>query len=298
MAGSRGILADLQDTDVDAIRTRFRKLRLRSFPDDINPGTGLRVRYDLPRALAISTVFELNSLLIPQGSAIHLVELAWPEICRAAIAAGVAADVLPRPRAMPSAAGPVVVMMPNAFAIGPPADAVPARIAKADESATAAPTIRLDLSRLVGMLKAVDGGGLPDAMDALERRFGWTEATLPRGRAKSVPRSGTFLDEGPYLQRAAALLAADDEEFDADLSSASAARLQALLDYLLTPSPVDVWKGEIGESADGLRLKHLLSIYGEERKLKPSKVYPGHLAIRAGEDVGDLARRFVATVRR
>lgn len=295
-------LADLGGTDGDAIRTRFRKLRLKPFLDDIQTGTGKRVRYDLPRSLAIMATFELNGLLFPQGQSVWMVERAWPEFCRAAIAGAVEAGILPRPRAMPASAGPLVTLFPDAFASGAQAEVLAARIGPDDMEAAGAPLVVVDARRFVAAL-APDAenppAGLSAALGRLELAFGWTAPALPGGvtRLSEFDRGGgTFLERGPFFERATALLSAPAKAFG-EASPHTRARLQALLDYVLDPAPVDQWKGFVGDErptgGPGLRLRQLLSEFGSVRGLEPSKTWPGTVMTALEGDLAATAMDFV-----
>ncbi|MEI5688081.1 MULTISPECIES: hypothetical protein [Sphingomonas] len=253
-------IAEISGTDPESIRIRFRKLRLRPFPRDIRTGTGVRVRYDLARSIALATVFELNSLWVPQGSAVSIVERAWPEICRAAICAASNQGLLRLPPAAPSSVGPVVTFMPDGFASAATADIVAARVGSRQDAAGSG--LRLDMSHQISALvSAVDTGDPGVAFADLEARFGWT-----RSHDAAVPDhpAGDFLDDGPYFDRAEALLSlAPDVDVAAD--AVPSERMQALVDYLADPSPVDVWKANLGTSADKPRLGHLLMAFARLR---------------------------------
>ncbi len=253
-------IADINATDPEAIRIRFRKLRLRPFPRDIRTGTGVRVRYDLARSIAIATVFELNSLWLPQGNAVSIVERAWPEICRAAICAASDLGLMRLPPAAPSSAGPVVTFMPDGFASAATADIVAARVGGRRDSAGSG--LRLDMRRQISALvSAVDTGDPGAAFADLEARFGWTRS---HDTAASDRSARDFLNDGPYFDRAEALL---DLAHDADVAADAAPsdRMQALVDYLADPAPVDVWKTNLGTSANKPRLGHLLMAFARLR---------------------------------
>lgn len=261
-------IAGINATDPEAIRIRFRKLRLRPFPRDIRTGTGVRVRYDLSRSIALATVFELNSLWLPQGSAVSIVERAWPEICRAAICAAADLGLVKLPPATPSGAGPIVTFMPDGFAPPNAADVVAARVG--DRMASTGSGLRLDIGRQISALaSAVDTGDPGAAFAELGTKFGWTR---PHDTVASGRPAGDFLDDGPYFDRAEALLGlARDTDADADADADAAAnvapsdRMQAIVDYLANPAPVDVWKANLGTAADRPRLGHLLMAFAKLR---------------------------------
>ncbi|NYD89211.1 hypothetical protein [Sphingomonas melonis] len=253
-------IARLNATDTEAIRTRFRKLRLRPFPRDIRTGTGVRVRYDLARSIALATVFELNSLWLPQGSAVAVVERAWPEICRAAVCAASELGLLRRPRAAPSSAGSIVTFMPDGFASGAVAEVVAARVGGSTEPAGFG--LRLDMARQVSALvSAADSSDPETAFVDLEARFGWTH---PRDLAAPDQPGGDFLHDGPYFERAEALLGMAHGS-GAAVVVEPPARVQALVDYLADPAPVDAWKAMLGTRADQPRLGHLLMAFARMR---------------------------------
>ncbi|WP_210357256.1 hypothetical protein [Sphingomonas beigongshangi] len=252
-------IAGLNGADPDAIRSRFRKLRLRPFPPDIRTGTGVRVQYDLARSLALTTAFELN-VLLPQGGAVAIVEHAWPEICRAAICAAADLGVIRRPAAAPSAANAVVTFMPDGFASGAPAQVVAARVGDDGDQPVAG--IRMDLRRHVVALTAA--GEVKDAGAAfsdLDSNFGWSPTKDPGPRVRS---DGTFLEDGPFFMRAEALLEVSKSVGEARDSPAHI-RAQALVDYLSHPAPVDAWKMSIGRRSDRPRLGHLLQAFAAMR---------------------------------
>lgn len=250
------IIADLNATDPEAIRIRFRKLRLRPFPSDIRTGTGIRVRYDLARSIALATVFELNSMWLPQGSAVAIVERAWPEICRAAICAASDLGLMRRPPAAPTSAGAIVTFMPDGFASGTAADVVAAHVS--GRTGSTGSGLRLDMARqvsaLVSAVDAVDPGA---AFVDLEAKFGWTR---PQGTAAPTDPTVGFLEDGPYFQRAAALLGMMTCS-NSNANVRSPIWSQALVDYLAHPAPVDAWKASLGMSADRPRLGHLLMAF-------------------------------------
>lgn len=282
-------LAGLVGADGEAVRIRFRKLRLRPFPD-IQTGIGQRVRYDLPRAIAIAAVFELNALLLPQGQAVALVQRAWPEVCRAAIAAAVELDLARHPAGMPDSAGPNLALMPDAFARGASADVVAAVAGSVWPSASHAPAIQIDMRRIVGALSAAASGSedaLAMSAAELEQSFGWSRPILKSGEVSRVVRGVSFLAEGPWFERAEALLTAPDGSFEPSRRPDAAIRMQALLDYLLAPAPVDAWKGEIGECKSEPRLKHLLAAFGRDRGLQV--FIPHVLTSSAGPEPADRA---------
>lgn len=251
-------IADLNATDEEAIRIRFRKLRLRPFPSDIRTGTGIRVRYDLARSIALATVFELNSLWMPQGSAVAVVERTWPEICRAAICAASELGLMPRPAAAPSCAGAIVTFMPDGFASGRSAEVVAARASGASRTAGAGLHLNMigQVSALAGAVDAVDPGA---AFVDLESRFGWTAGDDAVTRKGPI---GSFLEEGPYFDRAAALLEWDGTAY-AIAGAQPRMRMQVLVDYLADPVPADMWKANLTSRSGAPRLGDLLMAFAK-----------------------------------
>lgn len=286
------MLAGLMASDEDAITSRFRKLRLRSFPDDFGDGTGNRVAYDLPRVLAFASVFGLNGLFIPQGHAVELVSRSWPELCRAAIAAAIGAGLVPAPRAMPSDAGQVAKILPLAFR-DEPVVAATNRPGKID---LASPSISIDQSRVVSRLVEVaEAAGcsrqLGGAFAELERLFGWS----PPVEIARLERTGSFLSEGPYVARAQALLEAPKEDFD-EARPDRRMRLQWLLDYLERPAPVDAWIAEGGTAENEARLKHLIHFWARDMGLKPRKEWLSTVGIKVGSDLRTRALELLSRV--
>ena len=285
------LLATLHECTTDQIRIRFRKLRMRPFPDEIRSGTGRRIVYDLPRTLAIASVFELNRMLVPQGQAVAIVEQTWPEWCRAAIAAAIEVDLLERPRAMPADAGRVLRLQPDAFAAGEP---VWASTTLSQETHPAGPCMSIDLSRIVRAIASPERDvrsqdDLIVAFTSLEETFGWTRPKIPsRAEVAKMTRGRDFLDRGPYLDRAEALLVAPDTSFEPQ-HPAACRRLQAIFDYLEDPVPIDAWKAEIGTEPTAPRLKHLLHAYSVDRGLVPRKSLPATLLNSALIDTRERA---------
>lgn len=273
-----GILAALFGTTRQRIRTRFRKLRVRSFPDDISHGTGVRIRYDLNRSLAIAAAFELNALGLPQGTAAAIVEASWPEWCRAFLAAAVELKIMARPAQMPFGAGTTLQI--GGGMLAEEGDAIlDVRVISSlnvDELAQR-PVIAIDLRRIARALldPAARAGGanlgaLAWQAGTMERIFGWTVPEIPfRGSVQDMWREPSFLDDGPFLTRAQRLLEGLPEEDGRQVDSRLRPRLQALLDYLEDPSPVDVWKREVGEDEALPRLKHLIADASRKAGLDP-----------------------------
>lgn len=304
---TEGMLASLHETDAESIRSRFRKLRLRPFPDDIRSGTGIRVVYDLPRILALAAVFDLNRLYVPQGHAVEIVQSTWPEWCRAYLAAAVDIGTLPSLAEMPDHASSVIHLQPDAyggtcFSSNEPFAGAEARTRREDGADGAAPMISIDTSRAVGRLtRATDlpaQAGLRAAFLGLDLSFGWTASDTPhRAGVEEMAYGRGFLDEGPYFDRADALLGATELDFDQAQRPLSFRRLEALLSYLERPAPLDRWKAEIGSEEDRPRLKHLLVFFAESMGLRVMDSYPSTMKALGVAGARALAMGYIAAAR-
>lgn len=102
-------------------------------------------------------------------------------------------------------------------------------------------------------------------------------------------RGSSFPDEGPYFQRAAALLEAPDAMFDPARHPAAASRLQSLVALCGAAGAIDAWKGDAGE----VRLKHLIYAFASERKLHTRERYGDTVATAGGDEVRHRALSFV-----
>ncbi|WP_093007160.1 hypothetical protein [Sphingomonas palmae] len=297
------MLADLHETSPENIRSRFRKLRLKPFPDEIRSGTGKRVAYDLPRVLALSAVFELNRLYIPQAHAIEMVENCWPEWCRAFIAAAGSYGLLPPGMETPHDSSPVLTVLADAFrgpSGGPELLSVPVPRDR-DEARPALPAVHVETRRIVAALAGMVASSrqLSEAFIDLERAFGWTPPATPhRASVAQMSRGRGFLDEGPYFDRAEAMLNAPPKSFDRAKLPIAHARLQALMAYLERPAPIDQWKAELGDDEGRPRLRHLLSFWADAKGLEVTERYPHTAETLAGRDVREAALHYIATARR
>lgn len=297
------LLADLHETSPESVRSRFRKLRLKPFPDEIRSGTGRRIVYDLPRILALAAVFDLNRLYVPQGRAVEMVETCWPEWCRAFIAAAVGQSLFPAPPYMPTGVSPSIRMLADAYRAedgGPELlDILPGSITAGVR--TGVPMIVVDAGRTVALLAGVvaNDAALTAAFSDLERAFGWTPPSTPhRAAVAEMSRGRGFLDEGPFFGRATALLNGTSSVTNPDGGPISFARTQALIEYLEDPAPIDRWKAEIGEEEDRPRLGHLLSFWAASRGLKVRHSYPEIAKVLAGRNVREMAFRYIASATR
>lgn len=294
------LIIDLHAAQPQAVRARFRKLRLRPFPDDIRSGQGNRVGYDLSRTLAILAVFEVNALHVPQGQAAAIVEATWPEWCRASIAAACELGLMTRPRDMPAWSAPTVTILPDAFADAPTAVAAHASGPDARLGEGGAPAITVDMARLMSELHAAapssDAEALTRAFEDLERSHGWTRKTFPsRSELAQVARGRGFLEEGPYQERAGTLL---DAALDGDghVLPQHRGRLQAIADYLDEPAPVDAWKAVVGTDGGSARLGHLLQAWGVQIGLTPRKRFPETVLATAGANPDLQARALLKAI--
>lgn len=290
------LLADLNDTSVEGVRTRFRKLRLRPFPDEIRTGTGNRVVYDLRRLLALCAVFELNRLFVPQGHCVQLVEAHWVEWCRASLVAAHRLGLAPAATSAPDEAVSVLRLCVNAFGADEQAPQVVFTAAEQrDADDPAAPALLVHAERMVAAIGAAsrDRSAASSAFGDLDAYFGWGRPELPhRAVVSEMPGRRGFLEDGPYFERAGMLLraAAPRSTFERD-------RLQGVVDYLERPAPVDAWKSEVGSDEDRPRLKHLLNIHAQRLGLVVRERYPETLAIADRENVGEIALRYIADAR-
>lgn len=300
-AALEAMIVGLHDADPEAVRARFRKLRLRPFPDDIRSTRGVRVAYDLPRVIAILAVFELNALYVPQGHAVSLVESTWPEWCRAAIAAAADVGHMPRPHEMPRWSSATVTVLPDAF--GSEVRAVAAYSTESDArlSTSPGPVIKTDVTRLIAAIRAsatdANGAALATAFVGLERSHGWTHKSFPtRLELAEIARGRGFLEEGPYLPRARALLDAKLDD-DGQVVATQRARLQAMLDYVDAPVPVDAWKANVGTAEGEPRLGHLLQAWSAGIGLKPRKPQPDTISCAAGDKARTRAAALLDAIR-
>lgn len=291
------LLVELSGGDKRSVAGRFRNLRQMPFPDAIRTGTGNRVEYDLPRVLALSAVFEVNALLVPQAHAVAVVQGVWPELVRGFIAAAVGMGILQKPGSMPSGLSATVSILPDGFSSAVPPTMTASNIAggPARIEAQEAADLRVDCAGLMARLApAIErSSGRPGAARAfgdLDRTFGWSVGSVPhRAAAAELVAGSSFLDRGPYLERADAFLRIcealpDRDDDDVPVRRRDRQAAQNLLDYLCRPSPIDAWKAEIGTDEGRPRLKHLLTAVGVAAGLKPIVLFPSTLHSTAGAD--------------
>ncbi len=275
------LIADLVGAEPAKVRSRYRKLRLRPFPDDIQSGTGVRVQYGLRRVLAIAAVFQLNNLYLAQGHAAAIVEASWPELCRALLVAAYSSELLPLPDDVPASAGAILEIGCGAVAAGelPLIDAAAVRLIDPNRLAVR-PSIALNLNQLLqALLRWASGRGEPTRQALIEdlrsvaADYGWGQSMLKNGTFDDQPRAASFLEDGPYLTRALAFLEAQQSMFNAEANPAAHLRLQSIYDYLEFPAPIDAAKAALGLSED-VRLARLLHFYARDMGLATKELMP------------------------
>lgn len=263
------LLVELTGGTGNAIVTRFRKLRPKFAADGLLSETGNNVSYDLTRILAICATYELNSLAIPQGSAVGIVVANWPEVARACLTAWHAASN--QGLAGNEKRSSVVRIHIDALNESPEdgswaslePDAVPD-----------SPHVALDCRPVVdAVIAAAERSGqsarLAQAFVEVESTFGWE--ALDEGDPERLPRrkESDFFGTGPYFDRARILLAVEPGK---QLHRRRAAHLQAVLDYLEMPAPIDSWKRFIGTDPGRPRLVHMLAAWGVSLELKSTTI--------------------------
>lgn len=263
------LLVNLTGGSAKAIVTRFRKLRPKFAADGLLSETGNNLSYDLTRVIAIWATYELNALSIPQGSAVEIVVSNWPEIARASLTAWHTATN--RSQAANKTRSPVVRIYIDALS-GSPEDGSWASL-EAD-AIPGSPHVTLDCAPVVEAVIATaessqQSARLAEAFTEIESMFGWDE--LEDGHPERLPRrkKSDFFGTGPYFDRARALLAV---ELGQELHPRRATRLQAVLDYLEMPAPIDSWKRYIGTEPGRPRLVHMLAAWGVALGLKSTMI--------------------------
>ena len=291
-----GLLVDLSGGEPRSVVGRFRNLRQIPFPDAIRAGTGNRVEYDLPRTLALCAVFEINALLMPQANAVAVVRDSWPELVRGFIAGAVELGTIPSPKSMPTGLSATVSILPDGFAPEghPSATAANVHWGPDTSGVDTASDVRVDCAGLMATivpkltLSSGDADGAVTAFDDLDRSFGWSKGSVPhRATAADLFTGSSFLDRGPYLDRAAAFLRVtatlpDPEDKATPARRRSRQAAQNLLDYLGRPAPIDEWMGEIGTEAGRPRLKHYLAAIGVTAGLTPPVRWPETILATTG----------------
>ena len=106
-----------------------------------------------------------------------------------------------------------------------------------------------------------------------------------------MPPVRSFLDDGPYFERALAFLEGCERR---TLTPTSRWRLGRLAAYLDRPAPIDAWKREVGDDERKPRLHHLLAFRAQEMGIATEKVHPETIKACADVDVTAAARRMVS----
>ncbi|HEX4694445.1 hypothetical protein [Sphingomonas sp.] len=305
------LLVELSGGDKRSVLGRFRNLRQMPFPDAIRTGMGNRVGYNLPRVLALCSVFELNALFIPQSHAVAIVQDIWPELVRGFISAAVELGLAVRPEQMPHGLSATVSIIPDGFASAGQPSATASlltmeAIVEPDEEATA---IRLDCAGLMALMAPTITAASRDPDEAahafaeLNRNFGWSQRAIPqRASVAELLGGSNFLDQGPYLGRAdaflrlaASLIKARDDEAQPRRRSRTAA--QRLLDYLGRPAPIDEWKGEIGTEEGRPRVKHQLAAIGELAGLNVTTKWPDVILTASASPLEDASQTIASALK-
>ena len=263
------LLLNLQFGSQTSIASRFRKLRPKFALDNLLSKPGTRVSYDLSRVLSICAVYSLNSLSIGQADAVDMVISNWPEIARGFLSARRDLAASRQKNATPSE--PIVRIYTDAFPLDGREAASWAN--SNDPSASMLPHLVLDCRPITAALyefkidKCAEITALDTAFCELDREFGWASLGESDVRVKSERVNIGLFGTGPYFQRARFLLAASGPQ-----SVRNQELLQAYLDYLEAPPPIDSWKRFIGRSETELRLYQLLACHGLDLGLSSKSV--------------------------
>lgn len=256
-----GLLQDIVGGRNGVIVSRFRKLRPKLAADGLLTETGNHVAYDLKRILAISAIFQLNALAIPQAHAADIVVKNWVEVVQAYLQAQAVAT---RQSSTSLRSEAILHIHIDALTDSPEVTSW-ASVQTEDKSGTS--HLAIDCHRVVALLIPL-GERLPDgsqrlsaAFDELRQDFGPATGEKSNYALVSKPIEGSLFSDGPYFARARALLSAEPS---ADRHSLTTSRLQAYLDYLENPAPVERWKSHLGTKAEEPRLGHFLSAWGVE----------------------------------
>lgn len=262
------LLTRLLGTNQALVLSRFRKLRPKFAADGLQTETGNWVSYDLTRVLAICATFEINALSVPQGHSVDIVVGNWPEFAKTFLkawrgirAVGQSADNAPS----------TIRIYVNALGRNP----IEGSWASVEDDAPIGVShIALDCRVIVdAVASAAEQAGkkdqLADAFDELEITFGWEVMTEHDAERLPRRRGSDFFGTGPYFARARALLAAEP---DMPIDARSRDRLQATLDYLEKPAPIDSWKRFIGTDVHKPRLVHRLAAWGAGLGLRSNTI--------------------------
>lgn len=260
-----------------AIVSRFRKLRPKFASDGMLTETGNRVSYDLTRILAIFATYEINSLSIPQGHAVDIVVANWPEIARACLTAWL--NVPERAPTLESEPPSLVRIYIDALN-DPPQEGSWASLQP--DAFLGIPHVALDCRPLIDAVidaakQSNQSAQLVKAFVELESTFGWDDLAEEDPKRLPSRKESDFFGTGPYFGRARILLAVEPGQ---QIHRRRAARLQAVLDYLEKPAPIDSWKRFIGTEPGRPRLVHMVAAWGVALGLKSATI--GEVAILSG----------------
>lgn len=255
------LLQDIVGGRQSAIVSRFRKLRPKLAADGLLTETGNHVAYDLKRILAISAIFQLNALAIPQGHAVDIIVNNWVEVAQACLGAQAVATHDYSGSLPPAATLSIYI---DALNGGP---GVESWASFQSTGLVGASYIAFDCHRIVQLLTRI-GERLPDgsrrlgaAFDEMRRDFAPVAKETSDDDPVSRPVERSLFSDGPYFDRARSLLSAEPST---DRHSLTTCRLQTYLNYLENPAPIDSWKAHIGTKAGEPRLGHFVSAWGVE----------------------------------
>ena len=268
-----GLLEDLLQDIVGGrngvIVSRFRKLRPKLAADGLLTETGNHVAYDLKRILAISAIFQLNALAIPQAHAVDIVVRNWAEIAQTFLQAQALAT---RQSSESLQSEGILHIYIDALTDSP--EVTSWALLQPDDK-TGMSHLAIDCHRVVALLaqlcerQPAGSQRLSAAFDELHQDFG--PATGQESHYAVVPKpiERSLFSDGPYFARARSLLSAEPS---ADRHPLTTSRLQTYLDYLENPAPVDRWKAHLGTKAEEPRLGHFLSAWGVEIGLSSNTI--------------------------
>lgn len=280
------LLTRLLGTSEALVLSRFRKLRPKFAADGLQTETGNWVSYDLTRTLAICATFEINALSVPQGHSVDIVVGNWPEFAKAFLKAWRGIGVVGRSE---DHAPSIIRIYVDALGRNP----IEGSWASVEDDAPSDTAhIALDCRAMVDAVAAAAERAdktrqLADAFEELEGTFGWEDMTEHDAERLPRRRGSDFFGTGPYFVRARALLAAEP---DTPIDARSRARLQATLDYLKKPAPIDSWKRFIGTDVRKPRLVHRLAAWGAGLGLQSNTIGPSDTLQSAFADRDEAIR--------
>lgn len=267
------LLTRLLDASEALVLSRFRKLRPKFAADGLLTETGNWVSYDLTRVLAICATFEINALSVPQGHSVDIIVGNWPELAKAFLKSWRGVNSA-KDQAKPA---PAIIRIYVDTLGRDPVEGSWASVE--DDAPTATSHIALHCGPIVAAVAAAaeyagKAGPLAAAFEELESTFGWEDMKESDACRLPLRSESDFFGTGPYFKRARALLAVDP---NVPMHARSRARLQAMLDYLEKPAPIDSWKRFIGTETNKPRLVHLLAAYGAGLGLESNTI--GHSGV-------------------